>query len=469
MNGPALAHDASARVAYGLDVSGRLACLVRVKRTRRGVQAERVLQATLPDEESLLQTALTSVQAEALAGDAVDSAAMPALSIFTRWLQTPFPSATKARKVAPSLLDIQLPVPLEQCVWSLAGEERDEAGQVRLLAAAARLSDVQERIARIRSLGLDPMVLDHEGLALWREAGRLLPIENDRPRVVFHLGAGYGLLLIGTGAGLQAVHGLRSEPAPDEAGATAWAMRVRQALRAHALGDRGEIDGIWTGPGAEIESMRQRLEAALGDLPVAFRTAPEPADFLARALAVRRLLAGAYPCSFRYGAAAHPLNEQRAARRQRKALLVMAAAAVALCLLNAGWLHLLDQRSQRMQDQLTRTAREVSGLPVVPRGQEEFAVQQALASGAGQHPAQGFFAPSLTGPLRALTRTARQEGITLQELELELDRFTLTGLASDADRAQRFVNALQDAGYQVAPEIRIDGAQTRMTLFGRQP
>ena len=96
-------------------------------------------------------------------------------------------------------------------------------------------------------------------------------------------------------------------------------------------------------------------------------------------------------------------------------------------------------------------------------------MQQALASGAGQHPAQGFFAPSLTGPLLALTRNAAQAGITIQELALELDRFTLSGLAPDADQAQRVVNALQNTGYQVAPEIMIDGAQTRMTLFGRQP
>ncbi len=469
MNGASSLHDSSARAAYGLDFSGNRACLVRAHRSRRGVQTERLLCATLPEDQEALHAALTSLQAEALSGDAVESAAMPALGIFTRWLQTPFPSAGKARKVASSLLDIQLPVPLEQCIWTLAAEERNEAGQVRLLAAAARLTDLKERIAALRALGLDPAVLDHEALAIWSEAARLMPPAEQTSRVVFHLGTGYGLLLMGSGARLHAVHGLRSEPAPDEAGAAAWGVRVRQALRAHALGEGGEIEAIWTGPGAEDESMRRRLEASLRDLPIVFRLAPEPGDLLARALAVRRLLPGPYACSFRQGEAAHPFHGQRAARRRRKALLAMAAAAVALCVLNLGWLQVLERRSQNVQERLTHTAREVSGLAVVPRGQEEFAVQQALASGAGQHPAQGFFAPSLTGPLQVLTQNALQTGVSIQELELQVDQFTLTGLAPDADRAQQFVNILQDAGYQVAPEIIVEETRTQMTLFGRQP
>ena len=60
------------------------------------------------------------------------TAAMPAGRSFSRWLTAPYARPAKARRVFPSLLDIQLPFPLEGCVLRVPGPaSRARGGHAR--------------------------------------------------------------------------------------------------------------------------------------------------------------------------------------------------------------------------------------------------------------------------------------------------------------------------------------------------
>lgn len=468
MSGATL-HDSSARLAYGVDLSPGAVRIVRASRSRKGLRTEQVLAAALPAETEAARAAMTSIQAEVLAGDAVESVALTALDVFTRWLQTPFPVAAKARKVLPSLLDIQLPVPLEQCAWVIAEEGRSDNGKVRLLTAAVRLTDARKRLDEARSLGLDPAVLDHEAFALWSHLQQVRPAAPAQARVLLHMGPAAGLLLVGKGDTLQAAHALRSAPPAGEKAVGAWSVRVRQVLRSQGLTDASEIAWIWSGPGAADAAAREALQAALGDLPVRFACVEAPETFLAEALAVRRLEPTALACNFRRDALAHPFSARHTARRRRRAFLAAAAAAAAVCAVNLAWLQALKHRNQQMQEALTRLAQEVSGLETVPRGQEVFAVQQALAARGNEDPVQRMFLPSLTVALGDLVERCHMAEVNIEDLNLEPGRVAFRARCDDMERANQFIASLQQAGYRITPDLLADEQGVLITAAGGAP
>ena len=79
-------------------------------------------------------------------------------------------SRAKAEKVFPSLLDIQLPFPLEDCLYQFVEFRRTSEGMVSALVCAARREAIQACLDRYQAQGADPMLLDHEGLALWTQS-----------------------------------------------------------------------------------------------------------------------------------------------------------------------------------------------------------------------------------------------------------------------------------------------------------
>ena len=278
------------RAAYGADLGRQRLVLVRAE---RGGGLTTLWNG--PAEAAQLKAAGLEIATAGAAGRALLAAALPATEAFARWIETPLVAADKALKVLPALLDVQLPFPLETCLYDFSKLRAGAAQNFRALACAARRTDIEARLAQVGALGLEPALLTHEGLALWRQAQAEIPLAPATLRVVAYLGDGRTTLAVGSGAQggeLISLHGIRlgaDELAPPDAPAVRqWTGRVSQLLRALPAGTAGEaVQWLWCGPGAELA---RPLEAALaqGDR-VRFKTLSEPALFLARALALAAL------------------------------------------------------------------------------------------------------------------------------------------------------------------------------------
>ena len=221
---------AGGKTAYGVDVQGDTVVVVRGERSRAGVK------------HSSVAGGADSLDAAVREG-AVVAAGLSSAGSFTRWLEAPFAGTRKTRKVLPTLLDIELPFALEDCIYSFLGLERTLAGKTRALAVVARRGDVEAKLRSLNELGVDPVLLDQEGLALWTQSlaeKPLPPGSSDRARVVVYLGVNRSCVAIGKGGAYLCSHGLTSaEPA-----------HISRILRAKtdAGQDQGvDIEWFWTG------------------------------------------------------------------------------------------------------------------------------------------------------------------------------------------------------------------------------
>jgi len=147
------------RTAYGIDdLDPGVVTVARVDLVRGRVASRRV--------------ELDAVPAQARAGVRGGCyAAVPVRQSFSHELTAPFSRRSKAVRVLPTLLDLQLPFALDDCLYTFA-ELKAESGSVRALAVGARTAEIERRLGDLVEKGIDPLALDHEGLALWSGALR---------------------------------------------------------------------------------------------------------------------------------------------------------------------------------------------------------------------------------------------------------------------------------------------------------
>jgi len=452
----------TARTAYGIDWSDD--CLTIVRQSR-GAPPE-TLFARPPDADpAALADLAGQITAEVARGRAVSAAAMPAAESFTRWLQTPLRSVAKARKVLPSLLDIQLPFPLESCVCQFL-ECRPSAagGAIEALAVAARGAHLEAWLDRLRALGLDPVVLDHEALALWTQSRAEAPGEAGVPRIVALLAGRHAVLAVGQGDDYRGALGVRLESGA--AGPRQLAGRVSQFLRAQLPpADERPFEWYWVGAGAEDKTVLAAWLAAL-DEPgrYAFARHAQPAAFLARALAARALEPGLFRCNLRAGGAAeHPQTRRRDARRQIRAAVSALLAGLFLCAISVGWRAWLAWRTDAAQAQLSGLAARLTGMPRVPRGQEVMLVGRALDENATRlQPFLDALRPGAEELLYALAGAAASNRLFVEELALLGGRLTVRGSAPDWERAEALVACAREQGWRVELERQEAGADERV-------
>ncbi len=298
------------RCGVGLDLSGEGMQAVCVTRSADGAAV-----ALAPDEvAALLRDNPRCVAA----------AAMPLNRSLCVTLELPFDDARRARRVLPSLLDIQLPFALEEaatCFPAVLDPGRSA------LAVVARHTDVTACLAPLAAKQVDPQILDHEGVALW--AGGL------RWFAQTHGGVPEALLVVCITAGrVVLVHGKGGhyrtalECGGDD-------LLTLKRLLATLLGPRAANPA---GSPGQILLCGAGLDEAAGAIGVIeqwglpLTRAAEAGRFLAETLARRALLREnqPYPCNLRTAAHAH----RGLARRERRALLVAAS----VCWMMAGLL-----------------------------------------------------------------------------------------------------------------------------------
>ena len=197
-------------VAYGIDQTSESLTVVKARSAGRDFIFETVYRADGPKGAHKAAAEISALSEEATnARTTVIAAAMPASRAVTRWLGTPFFALGKAMRVLPSMLDLQLPFPLESCFYSFAALGKEPGKGYRALAIASRRDDVYSRLKQLKDCGVDPLVLDHEALALWHRATQEKAPTPNVFRVVLHAGPSAWTLVVGQGSGFLSSHAFR--------------------------------------------------------------------------------------------------------------------------------------------------------------------------------------------------------------------------------------------------------------------
>ena len=451
------------KMAYGLDVVG--ARLVLVRAAGRGAP-QVALAADANSEEA--RRALGAVAREVERGIAALAVAAPAAQTVVRRLRAPFASAKKAAKVWASLLDVELPFPVEgaACFY---GVPRVGNGGTTTVAAAIRKDDLAAFDEARRAMGVDATHCDAEALALWDQlCAEAPPARAELPRALVWLGADHVGIARGRGPEFMAAHVLRAAPCADGTEArksfeTLWASRLGPILAAHlAETESGEMDLWWAGPGAEDEALAARLRRLIpAGVAIRHETVRQPASFLARALA--RRAAEGLGINFKTGEWAHPALARAESRRLRAVRFGVAAAAALVLALNAGDGALRRWRDAALQRELTELAESIAG-GAVPRGQETLMAERALAlrDEETQPFRNALDATGVEGRLVGAMEEAAALGVEISRLSASAMALSMEGSAVGIQAVEALADRLRIQGWDVQSENAGTTAEGRM-------
>ncbi len=415
-----------ARTAVGVD--GDPARLTVVRATRRG--------------NSL---SFTSISAGDIAPDETVAAPLLQRESFVKWLTVPLPSARKAERVFPSMLDVQLPFSVEECGYALVMTRptADHTG-TRGLLVGARNGDIEKRLGELQAAGVDPHVLDQESLALWSQCAREWPTDQ-AVRLLVYLDAGRTTLVIGQGDELLSAHALRQAD-PDQ---------IIRLLKSTFALPPPVSQWMWAGPlAAESDTVRKLQTELATRWPGSMQVVNDPKTFLARALATRALNAPPLPCNLRAGRFTHPLIAKRQDQKPYRTAAALLLAGLALIAVNLAWQIATHRRLARAQDQIRALAVDIAGSPrLVPRGQELLSGRRALAAQSRQlEPFLAAVERPLVDVLRTILTLGQDENLAFETLTLNRQTVVLHGLASKWSQCERAVTRLKEQGTNVKLE-----------------
>ena len=438
----------SPRICIGLDMQSGAPVAVRAEKSGR-------------------HTRTTVLPADSLAETAIRTRALLATCIspqeaFTRQLRTPLQSMAKARRVLPSALDILLPFELEQCVYEFPHVEKGADGKVQALAVVARRKELDDHVDFWRRQGLDPHVVDHEGLALWTQSLREIPVDQQsgQParRVVVNAGRERWTLALGENRRFLGSH---AAPAND-------AEAVRRILHSvwGASGAEGEpVLWLWAGPGGGQQSATVR-DSLLQAWPGQAAVHDSPQTFLARALATRAAGRGPLLCNLRTGPLAHPaLHKRQMRRRTLPAWTLLLASGILLgaslfaSRMAARQEMRVDQAFARQRDRLIGYHRPVRGERAVEEAREAVAAQKERLQ-----PFLQALQPSQSVLLLRISQHCADHDIALEKVDLDDNRLELRGSLAAPDDGAGLADLIERQGYESDIETTALDEEDR-TLF----
>lgn len=417
-----------ARACFAVDVQGDQVVLVRAERRRGGL----VFSTLSPTAPSF---------AEAVRKGTPCVACLSARESLTRRLEAPFSTVRKANKVFPTLLDIQLPFALEDCVYGFLPVAHG-AGVTRALAVAARLDDVRKRVTALAALGIDAMALDHEGLALWTQSLREAPVgpgEEKILRILVNLRGEPSSLVLGRGEEFLAAHGIREGDF----------SQVRRLLRPHRT-DTVQVRWLWVGPGAADARTVAALHAPFSsEWPGPSSVLPDPGTFLARALAERALLDGPLRCNLRSASLTHPSMLDRTRKQGVKAAVLFLVAGLLLCGCNGAARAMARQKEAAVDRAFYSLADGLAGSPVKAKGDAAIRIvgDKVRKKTEALKPFVNVLGPSLAATVASVADTAKRDSLRLDMLAVSRDRIQITGASRTWNGCDGLLSGLKRSGY----------------------
>ena len=265
-------------VGYGLDFGEGYAAVVRC--ARGGRRTTLIAESRGAAASAALERAIGAIAAAQRRRRALVAAAAPARDVLLRRLVAPLASVAKARRVLPSLLDVQLPFPLDESVCAFPEVRPDGAGRVVALAAVAPKEALVRRVEQLRAAGLDPAVLAPEGLALWRGSRHEAPpADPSAARIVVYAGADRWTAAAGIGDAFRWTAAGAPPAAAEPAAALAAAAPLLRRLRTDDEFRSAALEWRWCGPAIPEGDARAAVERAVAEgRPCLLYTSPSPRD-----------------------------------------------------------------------------------------------------------------------------------------------------------------------------------------------
>ncbi|HMP72218.1 MAG TPA: hypothetical protein PKE55_03050 [Kiritimatiellia bacterium] len=434
--------DPGPGVCYAFERRASGVQVTRAERRGRSVH----LETSAPVSASVL----SRIETDVAGGRAWSVAAVPGHQTVIRRVTAPFASITKARKVLPSLLDIKLPFPIEECVVEWPEVCRNHEGRVEALGVAIRNPNLVSQLAAWRADGADPVALESLPVAVWSETVHRHPPEPAAHRVVVWLGDHETEWMIGREGRLLHTLSVRAGPGPDlAASAERIAARALPFLKT-SLGpvDPSGVEWLWCGPCANNKDWPSAVAGALHLSPGHGKCLAESGSVLSAGLCRRILLESTPGASLRGGEQIHSAVGARRLREGRRVAFSVGLAALVVIGLHAIW-HASQTRVLRsVEARIAERAGELAGGARVPRGQELLVIDRLLAESA---PASEAFA-AMTGPsaapvLQRLLDTVQEQGTVLDLIALRPESALLQGRALAWADPEALARMLRDAGY----------------------
>jgi len=386
----------------------------------------------------------------------------------TIWLDTPFSSKSKAIKVLPAMLDLQLPFPLEDCCYCFVQFRRKTKNAISVLAVAARRTAVQQRLNRYQAAGLDPLIIDHEGLALWQQSLREKPPRADATRIVVSLEPDHIALAIGSGSLFLNAHSLQMALNSSAGTAPEDAFQRFYRILCSELQARTAVEWLFCGPLARQPALVNSLHRLLSaEWPGPFVVHKSPETFLPRALS-SRAFGGRLRCNLRQGELTHLSILAERKKHSAQAALFLLLSGILLCAFNLAWQITGSFQFKKTQREISRLSGELAPGRAITYGREvdevRPIVQKKLSDFA---PILNIFREPLSVRLAEIINAGQEARLAYTRLELSRDKVTINGTAEDWDDGERLAASLRNAGYRVEIDRKEAGGDNLVHFTAR--
>ncbi len=353
---------------------------------------------------------------------------MPGSSLFVP-LNTPAIQRTKLEKILPSLLDIQVPLPIADCVYAFIRYEDTYA------AYAIRKTDVKAQIESLAENGCNPCRLVPVAHATWRLVRSEFPPKKAKePRALFIAGAQQTVLISGHGDVIE--------------NQSVFKTAASEPTRRLKLAFGGVPQHlVCIVAGAEHQGVVDALQDPEARLSASIATAKAPTYFIARALALDGKNGGGDDdANLRKDEFTHPIllrREKKPAYYLRTALTLATLAVLAASILLLSNTKKAEAHSKAV---LKNRLNAVAGFQVKSKGQR--ALQDARSAMPLRLDEAILHSIENRIPrwLSATTTICLQQNIKLQHLSIRADGLTASGVAASANAAHEFIATLASAG-----------------------
>ncbi len=439
-------------ICYALSVEdGRLRAL-KGRRAAGRIRMDTLAEG-VPADGPAAMSILQQVEADVMTGRAVSAAALPAHETVIHRLTAPFPSIRKARKVFPSLLDLALPFPVEQCECRFEQIRMVAGGKVETLAIAARRESISTCIDELAGRKLRPVILDAEPRAVWSELAQRFPPADPASRLVVHREGSRVLILYGEGDRFLSGTSVRSWISTED-----LSRRMARFLRSVIPSGGSPAELIWSGHPALASSDKEEILRSCSIQPAAMHDAGGE-DILLQGLCRNALQEPGAIVNLRAVGAAHPAWDSLTSRPLQKAWLTCGMAAALVIGVNIAWTRLQDHRAEQLTREAQATAASITGRERIPRGQEAFITTRFMNEAREQYePFLQFTRPGMNTRFYQLLNEAHERGIALTHLNLMDGGSVIRGNAPSAGEAEAFRDALSAVGIEMKISIEPAGA-----------
>lgn len=370
-------------------------------------------------------------------------------------LETPALSANKLHKILPSLLDVQLPLPVSECATAFVHYK------TACMAYTIRKTDLQNLIGQLAAQGCNPARIVPSTHAAWTlSQTEHPPADSDEARALFIATPKQTMLLTGHGEILERQN--------------VFTTTEEEPLRRLKLTFGGLPEQlICIVAGSAHATINTSLTPAAHPSALTITTAQSPDFFLARALAYDGGFSGtAVDADLRQTSFPHAATT----RRQQRPAVILSAALTACAIILAAVALTRTSTASKIEAQTRTTLQNrldtLAGYPI--RTQGERALQDARAAfpltldEAIQH----YMDNRIPNKMAIVATLCKQHNILLQHLSISAEGLKASASAKTENAVDRFVQALQTAGITTAltePAKSADNAGVTFFILPTQP